>query len=70
MKIVKRIDMKGVSATLVIDSESGTSGWILHVTKGKEVIRTKASASTVLALMMADRDFAGSTTNFYEVDKK
>lgn len=76
MKIAKRIDITykeivnrgDVSAILLVDSEKGTSGWILQIKRGEDIIRVEASSSTVLALMMAERNFSDSTTGFYEVD--
>lgn len=82
MKLAKRIDITRplhsgadaatLSATLLVDSKKGTSGWILHIKRKKddEPIRVEASSSTVLALMMAERNFQGNCTGFYEVDKK
>lgn len=79
MKIAKRIDITShhnpnvmdaaLSATLLVDSEAGTSGWILHIKQNGKTIRAEASSSTVLALMMAERDFQAKSTGFYEVDK-
>jgi len=78
MKIAKRIDISGqqldgsasLSAILLVDVVKGTSGWLLQIKKDEEIVRVEASASTVLALMKAQREFEANTTGFYEVTNK
>jgi hypothetical protein len=78
MKVARRIDISydnrvgkpDLSATLLVDAEKGTSGWIIHIKRGEETIRAEASATTVLALMMAEREFRSGTTGFYEVAER
>lgn len=71
MKIAKRIDiMKDVSATLLVDSITGSSMWILHIKKDGGVIRTQVDSPTVVALMMAERDMKAFVSGVYEVGEK
>jgi len=68
MKITKTINIdNNVKANFIIDVETKTSGWILHVFNNGKTIQTKASASTILALMMAEREFKAYSTEFYEI---
>jgi hypothetical protein len=71
MKIAKKIEiMKDLTATLLVDVSTGSSMWILHIKKDGNIVRAKVDSSTVVALMMAERDMKAYVSGFYEVNER